>query len=200
LLITSCSIYNGYRKPASGNTPNVIDIDCNNIGCKQIIPSNPTKPSTPTEPSTPEQQVDGEFEAYEKGKAWESINNLNIFANPMYDMEPKIAPESSNTYEFVVRNNTNYNLVYEMQFIETNDYNINMKYRLKKGNTYVAGDENTWVKANEINISNLKLDSSNKETYYLDWKWFSSDNDTEIGKQKNVGYKLDITIKAESIE
>ena len=44
----------------------------------------------------------------------------------------------------------------------------------------------------------MPLNSSNNDTYYLEWKWVSSDNDTQIGKAGNASYGLKIEIKAES--
>lgn len=128
---------------------------------------------------------------------WSSTNNLRIFSNPVYSMNDKIAPESSNIYQFVVRNNTKYNVKYSLKFIEDNYYSINMKYRLKRGKSYIVGNDNTWVDYNDLNLSNIQLNSSSNHTYYLEWKWVSSDNDTEVGNTLNAVYKLDIDIKAE---
>lgn len=128
---------------------------------------------------------------------WTSTNNLRIFSNPIYDMEQKIAPESTNTYQFVISNNTKYNVKYSINFLETNNFNINMKYRLKRENEYVAGNDNTWVDYAELNLNDISLASLSNHTYYLDWKWESSDNDTLIGNSIDASYKLDIKIKAE---
>ena len=112
-------------------------------------------------------------------------------------MEEKIAPESSNTYKFVVKNNTIYNVKYAINFIEENDYNINMKYRLRKGNEYVVGSDDEWVSYNELNLKDINLATSKSETYYLDWKWVSSENDTQVGSAEDAGYKLSIEINSE---
>ena len=72
-----------------------------------------------------------------------------------------------------------------------------MKYKLKLGNVYIAGDENNWVSYDELKRTNINLSKSNKHTYYLEWKWVSSDNDTNVGKTINAGYNLSIEIKAE---
>lgn len=126
---------------------------------------------------------------------WDGANDLKIFEKTLYTVDGKIAPESSNTYQFVVRNNTKYNIKYDIDFIETNPYNINMKYKLKKNDTYLIDH---YVSASELNITDMPLNSSNNDTYYLEWKWISSDNDTQIGKVGNASYGLKIEIKAES--
>ena len=131
------------------------------------------------------------------GIIWDSTKKLNIFSNPMYEMKEKIAPESTNIYQFIVRNNTNYNLKYDITFIEENIMNINMKYRLKKNDKYVVGNDNDWVTFDTLNQNKISSKTKTSDTYYLEWKWFSSENDTAIGKSGDVDYTLKINIKAE---
>ena len=126
---------------------------------------------------------------------WQDETELKIFKNSLYNFEEKIAPESSNTYQFVVNNGTSYKLKYNISFIESNPYSINMKYKLKKNNTYIIDH---YVSYNELNISDIELNSQKKDTYYLEWKWVSSDNDNSAGKN-NANYSLKIDIKAESV-
>ena len=47
----------------------------------------------------------------------------------------------------------------------------------------------------DLNLNNLTLNMKQTDTYYLEWKWFSSDNDTKIGESINAKYKLKIEIK-----
>ena len=109
-------------------------------------------------------------------------------------MEGRIAPESSNAYEFKVENNTAYNLKYQIEFIETNEYNINMKFKLKKNDTYIIDH---YVKASELSVTDMPLNINDSDTYYLEWKWISSSNDTSIGQNPEAKYSLKIEIKAE---
>ena len=127
---------------------------------------------------------------------WHGTAPAKIFTNSMYEFKEIIAPESSNTYQFVVKNGTEYNLKYNISFNESNQYNINMKYKLKKNDTYIIDH---YVSASELNVSEMLLDSKKNDTYYLEWKWISSDNDTAIGKTRDAKYSLKIDIKAESI-
>ena len=126
---------------------------------------------------------------------WNGQTDAKIFTNSMYEFDDKIAPESFNTYQFVVKNGTNYKIKYNISFIEDNPYNINMKYKLKKNETYLIDH---YVSVSELNVSNILLNLSNNDTYYLEWKWISSDNDTEIGKNPNSYYNLKIKVEAES--
>lgn len=139
---------------------------------------------------------DGEVKVIDNQVEWESTNNLRIFSNPVYNFEQKIAPESSNVYQFVVKNNTKYKVKYEIKFIEENPYNINMRYKLKKNDKYVISE---YVTYSELMQKNIEVEKNSNDTYYLEWKWISSENDTEVGNNLSSNYKLKIVIKAESI-
>lgn len=141
---------------------------------------------------------EGTFEVYDDDNTpvtWNGSTDLKIFSKTSYPIEGKIAPESSNMYQFIVKNNTIYKLKYQINFIETNDYNINMKYKLKKNDEYIIDH---YVSASELNINDIILNSNENDTYYLEWKWVSSSNDTEVGANPESYYGLKINIKAES--
>ena len=121
---------------------------------------------------------------------------MKIFSKTAYTIDGKIAPESSNTYQFVVKNSTIYNIKYSIQFVESNDYHINMKYKLKKNDTYIVSE---YVSYDQLNINDYILNANEVDTYYLEWKWISSENDTAIGKESDAKYGLKIKVEAESV-
>lgn len=135
--------------------------------------------------------------ANDKKVKWSTTTKVKIFENSKFNNEEVIAPESSGTYKFEVNNGTKYKMKYNLTFIETNNYNINLKYKLKKNNEYIVDH---YVSINEINKKNIIINSKRKDTYYLEWKWVSSDNDTEIGTNPNATYKLNIKVEAESVQ
>lgn len=145
-----------------------------------------------------ERPIDEKVDVFDEEKSpitWNGSKDLNIFTNSIYSVEGTIAPESENTYQFVVRNNTAYTIKYNINFIENNDYNINMKYKLKKNDNYIISN---YSNANALTITGYTLNPGENDTYYLDWKWISSDNDTSIGKNPDAKYGLKIEVKAES--
>ena len=73
---------------------------------------------------------------------------------------------------------------------------INIKYRLKLDGTYVAGNDDTWLNCSELSQYDIELSSKNYDVYTLDWKWFESKNDTEVGTDINSNYKLELKITA----
>ena len=147
------------------------------------------------EETIPVNDDDEELIVRDKDVRWSGSTSARIFSNSMYKLDNKIAPESSNTYQFVVKNGTKYDLKYVIEFVEDNPYNINMKYKLKKNDAYIVDH---YISLSELNISPAILSQNGRDTYYLEWKWVSSDNDTEIGTNPNSTYNLKIVIKAES--
>ena len=78
---------------------------------------------------------------------------------------------------------------------------MNMKFKLKKGNTYLIDH---YVSYNQLNIDNMVLSSNGSDTYYLEWKWVGDNdsNDTAIGsvaKNTDIEYSLKTNVEAESI-
>ncbi|MEE3343681.1 MAG: hypothetical protein VZS44_06305 [Bacilli bacterium] len=141
-------------------------------------------------------EPDDELFVRDKKLVWNDSSDLKIFTNSVYTFEGKIAPEASNTYQFVVKNSTSYKVKYNISFMENNPYSINMKYKLKKNNTYVVDH---YVSFNELNVSDQLLNANNNDTFYLEWKWVSSDNDNNAG-ENGANYSLKIDVNAESVD
>ncbi len=142
---------------------------------------------------------DDSFKVYDEDKTpvnWNGARDLNIFTRSIYNVDGIIAPESENTYEFIVKNSTAYNIKYDIKFNETNLYDINMKYKLKKNGVYIIDH---YVSASELIVSDQLLSTDSKDTYHLEWKWISSSNDMSIGTNPNASYGLQIEVNAESI-
>ena len=127
---------------------------------------------------------------------WKSNNTLRIISNPMYQIDNIISNSYTNAYVFKIKNNTNYKVNYSISFIENTSMNI--KYRLKRENTYIKGNENNWVSYKELNIYNQKLDNSSIDTYYLEWKYENID-DIDI-KTLDNNYQLKMQINAQEIK
>ena len=58
---------------------------------------------------------------------------------------------------------------------------ISKKVRTFLETFFGTSDIKEVVENSELNISDIILNSKASDTYYLEWKWISSDNDTEIG-------------------
>ena len=122
---------------------------------------------------------------------------LKIFEHKSYHIKNDvIAPGSENSYQFVIRNNNEFAIIYDLEIKETNKYGINMKFRLKQNEKYILGNDNKWVSAEELRQSEVILANDSYNVYTLDWKWFESENDTDIGEDIESDYKLDISFNS----
>ncbi len=166
----------------------------NNDNNKNNNDSNENNNNDNNEETKPEEDIK-DLIVYDKNITWHGETPANIFTNSMYELKDRIMPEASNTYQFVVKNGTEYKLKYNIEFTENNPYFINMKYKLKKNNAYIIDH---YVTASELNVTDILLNAKANDTYYLEWKWISSDNDTEIGANHDSKYGLKINIEAES--
>lgn len=136
-------------------------------------------------------------DVYDDDVFFSTSTKLNIFTQTSYYVvDGKIAPTSENSYQFVIRNNNDFNITYSLEMFETNKYNINMKYRLKLNGVYVLGSNTEYVSASELKQYNMTLTGNKYDVYTLDWKWFESDNDTEVGMNIDSEYELDVKISA----
>ena len=140
----------------------------------------------------------GLIEVTQNDIGWDMLEELNIFRNKKYNNQNIIAPRNTGTYSFLVKNVTENNLVYDLQLREINDYNINMKYKLKLENVYIAGSKEEWKDIKDINIENIIIPAESKNLYTLEWYWADNDvQDTKIGALTYADYTLRIKIGAQ---
>lgn len=135
--------------------------------------------------------TNGQMQVSDEDILWQDTNQLRIFKNPVYQMDEVIAPGSSNEYRFTIKNKTTCGLEYELNFIENNPYDVNMKYKLKRNGVYLVSD---YVSISEIVKVVNKLDAKEQDDYVLEWKWVDSDRDTEVGVNIEASYHLSIEI------
>lgn len=126
---------------------------------------------------------------------------LNIFNNAAFQYTNKIAPGVSNTYEFKTNNTSSDSIKYYIEMYENSEYDINLKYRLKRNGSYIIGDDNTWVDVEELKTTYKVLNGNSSDNYSLDWKWFDDDDkDTIVGENMTSEYKLNIRFYFETID
>lgn len=136
------------------------------------------------------EKISNNYDIYKlKGK---TNNNVDIFNSSKNDV---IAPGSTGIYHFNVQNNTKDLLEYNLSFKEDNKYNINIKYRIKLNDKPITND---WSYLKDIKLKKNKLESYKYDLYELEWKWFDSDNDSNI--EEDSFYKLNIITKSNGVK
>ena len=123
-------------------------------------------------------------------------DNLDIFKNNY--LKNKIAPNISSRYYFKVKNISNKDIKYYITFSDINDYNINLKFRLKRNGKYLIS--NKWLSINELKTSYLTLKHRKNDKYCLEWKWFDNDEiDSIIGENIVNKYLLKLNFYVDKI-
>ena len=189
-----------------------IDINCNCISTNTDDETSKTCTTTdkngntkiiPTFNEITYKDVIGEVFVDDKNGNYIYQQNLKIFTNAAFEFTNKIAPGVSNTYHFVVHNSTDSKLKYYIEMYENTEYSINLKYRLKRNNTYVIGNDNNWVSANELKTEFSKINANTSDNYSLDWQWMYDDDkdsqDTLAGENMTSAYKLNIRFYFEQV-
>lgn len=140
---------------------------------------------------------DNEVIIYDQNNQKIDTAPLKIFEHKSYHVKNDvIAPGTDNTYQFIIRNKNEFAIIYDLDINETNEYDINMKFRLKQNGEYILGSDNEWVTAEDLKQSEVILAHESYNVYTLDWKWFESKNDTIIGENIESNYKLDINFNS----
>lgn len=184
-----------------GNMPGKEQIDKKTVDEKESGDKQPEENKNDPENKSDEEeeQDDGpdvdvdDFLVYDSKKIYSESTPLNIFSHKSYyTVNNVIAPGTENAYQFIVRNNKEFAIKYDWKTTEENQFNINMKYRLKLNGEYILGDSQNWVTFDEIKQNDMILAEKSYNVYTLEWKWFESENDTQVGTTIDANYKLNI--------
>ena len=214
LLLNRCGRGESELSPTGNSDVFNIDIDAsctcddntkcdskNNNSGNSSKPSKGNKTSSNTNNTVPTWNDEDESEN-ELGTVYVDDKNgnylyhqkLNIFDNPYFKYETKIAPGVSNSYAFEVHNTSDMNVKYYLEMNKECNYDLVLKYRLKRNGSYVLGDDSTWVKVEDLKTEFSNLNSGDTDKYILDWKWEYEDGrdsiDTYIGENMDDAYKL----------
>lgn len=169
----------------------------NNVPDDNKLPTN--KPAVPGEDDIKIAE-ESSIKFFEDGTEWSALKMLDIFTGShKHVVDDKIAPGVQDTYTYTVECYGKGKMKYNTHFVEENPYKINMVFRLKRNGVYVAGNDNTWVKASQLSQMNMYIDAGTIDVFDLDWKWEDAPNDTEIGKTEGAGYTISISSEAESV-
>lgn len=178
--ITNDIVHNSITNSNIGN-----NITNNNIGNGQI--------------NNPEGNIvdnKDRFKIMQGTESWKDLKSLDIFNNYYFNDYSIISPGVSGEYSFTIENYKATKMKYNLNFIEQNVYNINMVYKLKLNGSYIAGNEQRFVKCNELNKEDLVINANTNDVFTIEWKWQDNNNDTQIGKTESANYRIQIKVDA----
>lgn len=186
LLIHQFGLINDKKNKVPTGNVDIIDINDDNI--TNDINENPNN-------NIDKNKLDNNFIVKDNYTIW-SNKRLRIFSNQAYEYFSKIAPGVSNSYDFVIKNNNDFPVLVDISMKEVNPYSINMEYKLRSENFFLAGSSFKYVSVKKLSQKNIYLKAHSSKLYSLDWKWIDSDNDTEIGEAVDANYKLLVYVGA----
>ncbi len=135
------------------------------------------------------------FVIEEGGKEWTKEEPINIFQNGYYDGKV-IFPGMEGKYSFRLENRNPDALCYSLSFLDVNDYEINLGYRLLRNGEYVRGTSDTYVKTGDLNLTDLLVDAKKNDTFTLEWKWLDLDPIDTVAGMEHATYTLNISFNA----
>lgn len=117
----------------------------------------------------------------------EIVENWNILGENKKDKV--LYPGRKYTYRFTVINDNDNAVEFTLNFEDINDDEIPMMYRLSSYGGYIHGNDDTWVKAEDIELYKVIIPAHSEITYALHWMWITEtdEKDTMIGNN-NANY------------
>lgn len=135
------------------------------------------------------------------GSRWSQLARLNVFANPKYNGQAIIAPDSSGEYVFAIQNTARFPLRYTLKITDENEAGVPMEYRLKQGEKYLVGSDGEWADISTLSAIAGDLPHESETVYTLEWRWLGDDDEADttagIAAQDGVKYLLNFNITAE---
>lgn len=127
---------------------------------------------------------------------------LNIFNNVRYGGEKIIAPHATGVYKFVVKNQSNHDIKYDIQFSDMYNHFVNMKYKLKIDNVYIRGNKDKYLDIKDLNVNDIIFPKDSINVYTVEWYWEDNDEkDTFIGNlDSDEYYTLNLRIDAHDLQ
>ena len=121
---------------------------------------------------------------------------LNIFNNVQFNGEKIIAPRSTGTYKFYIRNKSNSDMKYNIKFSDEMKKFVNMKYKLKIDNIYIRGSEENYISIDKLDVNNVTVPKDSVNIFTLEWYWEDDDElDTAIGTSNDRYYTIKLKVE-----
>jgi hypothetical protein len=116
-----------------------------------------------------------------------------------------IHPGSSGSYDFIVRNEHNVDLVYTFDFAEYLNGQVvedcPLTYRIKMNNTLITSEE--WKPISELNYSDIIIMAQSDQMFTLEWRWLFESGDDEhdtLWGVESGNYNIAVNLYAELYE
>lgn len=201
LILASSAFLGAVLKGRAGNEENVI----------ALFPGDKISSSAVSSDYVPAKLKPG-FKAYDNKLSWDTKTDVDLFKkayeNKYGEQTVKsnngdkiIAPGTSNTYSFSLKNTGNVDFDYKMNLksvFKLDDVNLPILVRLNDGENWLAGSKDSFIPANKLNDIEVKgtLKVGKYITYTLEWTWQFENDDADLVVLQNLNDTLAGNIEA----
>lgn len=149
---------------------------------------------------TDEQPTVYEGTESDPAKSWTQLSTIKLFG----EGNTKLYPGIKGSYQFRVSNPNSYDISFIMSLDEANHSagKLPLIYRLKRGDSYIAGDINTWLTPIQMSIDAVNITSGTSDNFTLEWQWPYNGNDaldTAIGSSADKEHAVTISMHIEQV-
>lgn len=201
LILASSAFLGAVLKGRAGNEENVI----------ALFPGDKISSSAASVDYVPAKLKPG-FKAYDNKLSWDTKTDVDLFKkayeNKYGEQTVKsnnsdkiIAPGTSNTYSFSLKNTGNVDFDYKMNLksvFKLDSADLPILVRLYDGENWLAGNKDNFIPANKLN--DIEVDGTLKVgkyiTYTLEWEWQFENDDADLLILQNVNDTLAGNISA----
>ncbi len=200
LVLATAALFGSFAKRYVSREKNVIGVmvDANDIKNKY------------DDPDLPIGAVPG-IENGGDGLTWDTETSVDLFKTTYTDAEGKVSVESSNgdkviapgtanDYIFTIKNTGNISLDYSLSIegiFKVSDEYLPFFVRLRAGDEWLVGGEDTWVHVDELDdvFAKRTLGRGKSDNFVFEWQWpYASGNDSD----KLIGDLMDTLISADA--
>ena len=159
-------------------------------------------------------ELEPELDAFDENVSWETQTDVDLFRTSYLgengeitvqsaNGDKLIAPGTSNSYHFSLRNTGNVSMDYTLNLegvFELSNRELPFQVRLSRGNDWIVGGDTQWVSIDEMNEVYEKdtLGVGRYITYTLEWRWPFENEDEDMRLLHNVNDTLLGNISASS--
>lgn len=155
-----------------------------------------------TASTNPSQPNSGSIGVLENNKEWSQLGNIGIFGRGTV-----LSPGMQGEYDFKVVNSNDFAVKFTMLISEDEHEagKIPLCYRLRRGNTYLAGsaEADGWISGEILKDIDIQLGAGSEILYTLEWSWVydggNDELDTMIGEAVERMHQFDVTLFVEQI-
>ena len=134
------------------------------------------------------------FVTGEDGVEWSESEDIPVFMNEVFG-DTVIMPGQDGSYRFTFENKNAHTVEYGFAFSETNEYGIELVYRLKRDGVYINGADG-YVGTEALGVDGMTIEPHSASVFEIEWHWQHNDAADTAAGEAGASYTLHIGFTA----